>query len=182
MNLRAFGVAKHLLTNRIGLADHEVRHAARHTRSDEDIHHFHRGERRVLRRTDDDAAAGRKGSGRRSGDVVGWKIPRGNDADDADRLLEDGESSGADPRRNDPSVRPFALFGKPFEQVGGHQPFAAGLPERLAALEHGRPRDAVGLRANEIGRSLQDRAAIVRRPAGPARQGPLGRVNRRAGI
>src|SRR6185436_7346065 len=93
---------------------------------------------------------------------------------DTDRLFQYVEPSRADAGGDDAAVRAFAFFGKPFEQIGGHQPFASGLREWLAALEHGRSREAVGLRANEIGCPLEDRAAVVRRPAGPSGKRPPG--------
>ena len=115
-------------------AEHEVEHARRHAGIDEAAHQLDAASRRLLRRLDDDRAAGRQ----RGADLARRRqrreIPRREGGDHADRLLHHELAHALGAARHDAAVGAAALLGEPFDDVGGDQHLAARLGEDLALL------------------------------------------------
>ena len=161
---------EHLLPHPVGFSVDQVQHTARHACVHQHARESHCRQRRELRRPTDNGTSSGERRGPCPRGIVGGEVPRRDDTDDAEGLLQDREALAGDARRDGPSVRALAFFGKPVEQIRGDKPLAARLREWLSALEHHHARDVVSHAAHRCCAPLQDGAPFVGRTTRPVRE------------
>ncbi|MEZ5416636.1 MAG: hypothetical protein R2708_04765 [Vicinamibacterales bacterium] len=174
VNLGDGRVGEHRLAHRARIAVHEVDDAGRCAGLVQHARHVHAGERRVLAGTDDDGAAGGQRRAAGAGDVPGREVPRGDEADHAERLLQHDHPLVGGARGNHAAVGALALLGEPVEEIGRRQPLALGLDERLARLLHGGPGEGLDLGADSRRRAFEHRGPLVGRLPAPVGEGAAG--------
>ena len=159
-------------------AEHQIEHARRQAGVGEAAHHLDAGARRLLRRLEDERAAGRE----RAADLAGRRqhreIPRREGGDDADRLLHHELADALAAARHDAAIGAAALLGVPVDDVGGDDHLAARLGIGLALLQHHDLRDRVVALAHQVGGLVHDLAAVVGRGGAPDREALLGGLQR----
>ena len=138
----------------------------------EAAHHLDAGARRLLRRLEDERAAGRE----RAADLARRRqhreIPRREGGDDADRLLHHELARALDAARHDAAVAAAALLGVPVDDVGRGHHLDARLGVDLALLLHHDLGDRVVALAHEVGGLAHDLGAVVGRGRAPERRSP----------
>ena len=145
------------------------------------VQHLGERERRrggVLRRLDDERAAGRQPGGELEGHQQQRGVPRGDRADDADRLAAGVDEVVGLVGRDDPALD---LVGVPGEvAVPGAQPLqlADHLPVELAVVAHLDPGQPLGVLGDQVGELVHERGALEARHRAPlAVEGGAGGVD-----
>ena len=159
-------------------AEHQVEHALGQAGVGEAAHHLDAGAGCLLRRLQDQRAAG----GERAADLAGRRqhreIPRREGGDHADRLLHHELADALAAARHDAAIRAAAFLGVPVDDVGGDDHLAARLGIRLALLQHHDLGDRVMALAHQVGGLVHDLAAVVGRGGAPDREALLGGFQR----
>ena len=138
----------------------QVHHARRHAGIGEAADQFGRRGRRLLRRLDDDRAAGGQRAGQLAHHLVDREVPRREGRDRPHRLLHHELIDALCPRGNDAAIGAARLLGEPVDHVRAGQHLALGLGQRLALL-HGQQRcDGVRTIAQQVGRLAHHLRAI----------------------
>ena len=159
-------------------AEYEIAHAFRQAGIGKAAHELDAGAGGLLRRLDDDCAAG----GERRRDLARGgqrrEIPRRERGDDAHRLLNDELADILAAAWHDAAIGAAAFLGEPIDDVGCRQHFHARLDENLALLLGHDFRDVLGALAHEIGRLAHDLGAVIGGRSAPGGKSFRGGVKR----
>ncbi len=110
--------------------------------------------------------------------IADRKIPRREGSHGAHGLLQHRHANPRHTLRQHAAIGPATLFGEPLDDVGGDVQLKARLVDGLAFFNSGDARDVLGAFAHQIGGTLQDLAAILRRRVAPHRISLLGSIER----
>jgi hypothetical protein len=132
----------------------------------------------LLRRFDDDGAAGSQGRADLARRRQRREIPRRERGDDADRLLHHELARTLGAAGDDAAIGAAAFLGEPFDDVGGDEDLAARLGKGLALLLGEDARHRVMALAQKVGGLTQDFCPVVGRGSPPDQKTLLGRIER----
>ena len=140
----------------------------------------HRGQRGQLGGLEHDGVAGRQGRGEAPAGDRHREVPRHDDPDDAERLLErDVEAAGDRDLPAEQPLRRGRVVGQHVADVAG---LPAGVADRVAGVGHLELGQLLEVVVDDLGEPAQQPATVGRGHGAPGRSGGLGRGDRGVGL
>jgi hypothetical protein len=165
-----------------GIRRQHAEHARRHAGALRQLGQRERRQRRLLGRLDDHRAAGGQRRRDLARDHRDRKVPRRDRRAHADRLADDERALARVGARDRLAVGAARFFGKPLDEGGAVDDFAARLGERLALLGGHDARQVVGMLQHQVEPAQQHRVALLRALRAPRGRSALRSRDRGRGV